>query len=430
MTTPPLPPPTAARWKVVLLLVLLVTLLVLGYVLRTVFTPILLAFALAYVLNPAVKRLERIGLSRTLAILTLFAGTLIVLAAVAALIVPPATVELRSLYQMSFKGEPYGDLNGNGMYDRGEPLLRDINGNGLYDRSYLERAADAARRSLRKWNEAHPDQAVHPEELIKKLREGIQANLERVTGGIAWAANRLFGLLASGLQGCLTVLSFLLLVPIYCFGFLSIYDRVHPAVLRLCPAPERDRLTRVLRRIDLGLASFFRGQVACGLIKGIVTAVGFALAGTPYGLLLGLLYGGFSIVPYAGGLLIFPLAEVLTVIDAGGFEAGRVLGTAAAVIAAELVEGALLVPLIFGKETGLHPLVVLVALFVFGQLLGIFGMLAAIPLTVLTKILVEEYLVPIVHEVTEGPAPPASDRASPAAALDPVAVPPPGPPAS
>jgi predicted PurR-regulated permease PerM len=415
MTTPP----PVAQWKVVFLLVLLAALLVFGYLLRAVFTPILLAFALAYLLNPVVKRLERFGLGRTTSIGVLFAGVLIALAAAAALVVPPATVELRDLYQMTFKGEPYGDLNGNGHFDEGEPLNRDINGNGQRDRSYLERASDAGRRALKQWNDNHPDQAIRPEALLQKLKEGVQANLERVTGGVAWVADQVFSLLGTGIQGLLTILSFVILVPIYLFGFLSIYDRVHPAALRLCPAPERDRLAHVLRRIDVGLGGFFRGQVVCGLAKGVITAIGFTFAGTPYGLLLGLLYGCFSIVPYAGGLLIFPLAEIVTVIDAGGIDLGRILGTAAAVGVAELVEGTILVPFIFGKETGLHPLLVLVALFVFGQLLGVFGMLAAIPLTVITKILVEEYLVPIVHEVTEGSPPREAGTGPPAPAPPP-----------
>mgnify|MGYP000200464284 CR=1 FL=1 len=401
-------PRGVARWKVSVLIATLAILLLLGYHLRAVFTPILIAFGLAYLLNPLVLRLERWGLGRTTSLGILFAGVFALSAAMAMLVVPPATAELRDLFQMTFKGEPFGDLNGNGFYDPKEPLLRDVNGNGLYDRSYLDRATDATRRLLRSWNERHPDQAIRPEELFRKLREGLQANLEQFTGGIAWAAGRLFGLLSTGLQGALAILSFLLLVPIYLYGFLSVFDRVRPTALSLCPAPERAHFERVLDRIDAGLAAFFRGQVVCGLAKGVVTAAGFILTGTPYGLLLGILYGAFSIIPYAGGLLIFPLAEIVTIIDAGGIDLGRVLGTAAAVGFAEVVEGSILVPLVFGRQTGLHPLVVLVSLFVFGQLLGFFGMLAAIPLTVITKILVEEYLLPIVREVTDGPPPPSA----------------------
>jgi len=402
-----------ARWKVAVVLALLGALLVLGFALRAVFIPILIAFALAYLLNPAVKGLERLRLGRTAAILTLFAAVLLAVSGVAALIVPPATVELRNLYVMTFKGEPYADLNNNGTYDPGEKLLEDINGNGLHDRSYLDRGAGWSRRALRAWNERHPDQAIRPEALLAKLREAAEGNLSRITGGVAWATDRVFGLVASGMSGLLTILSFVLLVPLYLFGFLKIYDRVRPAALHLCPAHERDRFDLVLRRIDAALAGFFRGQVTCSLCKGAVTAIGFTIAGTPYGLLLGLLYGVFSIVPYGGALFIFPLAEVLTVIDAGGLVPGRVLGTAAAVVSAELVEGTLLVPLIFGKETGLHPLVLLVCVYVLGQLYGVFGVLAAVPITVVGKILIEAYLVPIVHEVTDGPAPPPAAAAGP-----------------
>jgi predicted PurR-regulated permease PerM len=410
MTSEPQP---IARWKVAFVLALLGLGLLLGYALRAVFIPILIAFALAYLLNPAVKGLERLRLGRTAAILTLFAGVTLVAGSLAALVVPPATVELRNLYVMTFQGEPYADVNTNGLCDPGEKILEDINGNGLHDRSYLERVAGWARRALRTWNERHPDQAIRPEALLAKLREAAQGNLSRITGGVAWAADQVFGLVASGLSGLLAILSFVLLVPLYLFGFLSIFDRVHPAAISLCPPSERERLASVLHRMDVALAGFFRGQVTCSLIKGTVVAIGFSIAGTPYGLLLGILYGLFSIVPYAGALFVFPLAMALTTIDAGGVDAGRLLGTAASVGTGELVEGALLVPLIFGKETGLHPLVLLVCIFVLGQLLGLFGVLAAVPLTVVGKILAEAYLLPIVQEVTQGPAAPPPAPAPP-----------------
>jgi predicted PurR-regulated permease PerM len=415
-----MPTPSMLRWKAALLFVLLTAGLILGYLLREIVTPVLLAFALAYLLSPVVSALERIGINRSAAILLLYAGLVLSAGSLVVLLGPRLTAEVRRFTQMTLFGEPYADLNHNGIHDPGEPLV-DYNGNGVRDRSYVERAVGVARRALKDWNRRHPGMALSLEDLLQKAREAAEANVHSIASGAGRAAEGIFRMIASGVRGLLVIFSFLLLVPMYLFIFLKHFSRFRPAVLSACPAVERDRLDRVLRRLNAAIAGFFRGQVICGSVKGALVTVGLLVAGAPYPLLLGFLYGALSMIPYLGVLLMFPVILTVTAIDAGGLDLARLGGAAAAVGFAELVEAVVLVPWIFGRETGLHPLVLLIGLFVFGQVFGVFGLLASVPLTAAAWILFQEYIVPVVREVANAPA---LSGAGPAGSAAPVDAPP------
>lgn len=386
--------------------------LTLGYLLRMVFTPALLALALAYLLHPLVAWLERRGLPRTAAIAALYASALLAAAGALAAALPRLSEEIADLYQMTFKGEPYADLNNSGAYDPGEPLVRDINGNGRWDRAYLDQAADFVRGGVTRWRRSHGEAGLHGVDWLRRLREGVDRHVAVVARGIAALADALLDAAVQGVEGLLLLLSYGILVPLYLFWFLKYADRVLPALSRICPAEERERLMRVLHRIHASIVAFFRGQIVCGATKGVIVAAGLTLVGTPYGLLLGCVYGFLGIFPYLALLVAFPLIEVVTVLDAGAASVSKIVGVMAVVGVGELVEGAVLVPMLFGRVLGIAPPVLFVSLFLCGQIFGVFGLLAAVPLTATVKILIEEYAL----------------RPCPSAQTNAASVPPPDPP--
>ena len=147
------------------------------------------------------------------------------------------------------------------------------------------------------------------------------------------------------------------------------------------------------------LIAFFRGQVVIGLLYGVILAVGFGVLRIPGGMLIGLGIGLMNIVPYLGTLvglsLILPLAFL---------SGGIWLALAALVVfgVAQLIESYFLTPKIMGTRTGLHPMVIMVAIFFWATALGgLLGMVLAVPLTaffvVFWRLFKERYLPTIVR---------------------------------
>ena len=129
------------------------------------------------------------------------------------------------------------------------------------------------------------------------------------------------------------------------------------------------------------VVSFFRGQLVIALIQGVLFAVGFSLVGLGYGFTIGLILGLLNVVPYLGSMVGLSVALPMALFQTGG---GPVmLGLVLVVFTVvQCIEGYVLTPRIMGEQTGLHPLMIMIAIFFWGSVFGgITGMLLAIPLT-------------------------------------------------
>ena len=129
------------------------------------------------------------------------------------------------------------------------------------------------------------------------------------------------------------------------------------------------------------MVAFFRGQLVIASIQGLLFAVGFSLAGLKYGAVIGITLGFLNIVPYLGNIIGLGTALPIAFFQAGG-GIGRVAAVLVVFAIVQALEGYLLTPKIMGDRTGLHPVVIIVAIFFWGSALGgISGMILAIPLT-------------------------------------------------
>ncbi|HSR68704.1 MAG TPA: AI-2E family transporter [Acidobacteriota bacterium] len=129
------------------------------------------------------------------------------------------------------------------------------------------------------------------------------------------------------------------------------------------------------------IVAFFRGQLLIALLQGILFALGFSIVGLRWGAVLGLALGLLNIIPYLGSILGLGVALPLALWQTGG-GFPLVVGVLVVFTVVQMVEGYVLTPKIMGDRTGLHPMVIMVAVFFWGSALnGILGMLLAIPLT-------------------------------------------------
>ena len=191
--------------------------------------------------------------------------------------------------------------------------------------------------------------------------------------------------------------------PIY-FAFFLMTDTTHTANLeRFLPflkSDTRKDLVYLFQEFLNIIVAFFRGQLIIAFLQGLLFAIGFTIVGLKYGFVIGLSLGFLNIVPYLGNIIGLGTALPLAFFQDGGGLI-RVLLVLVVFAAVQMIEGYFLTPKIMGDRTGLHPVVIIVAIFFWGSALnGIMGMILAIPLTaflvVFWRLAREKYLPELV----------------------------------
>lgn len=194
--------------------------------------------------------------------------------------------------------------------------------------------------------------------------------------------------LRTAFGGVSTVVTFLTgaaVVPVYLFFFLlaaGYSTRGLGEHLPFLSPAMRDDVVLLVDEFVSIVEAFFRGQLLIALAMGVLLAAGFSLIGLKFGLALGLVLGALNVVPYLGSILGLAVALPLAFFqapDGGWLMVGLVLLVKVAV---QAIDGWILTPRIMGRQTGLHPVTIIFAVFFWGTALGgLLGMLLAIPLT-------------------------------------------------
>lgn len=371
-------------WKIAVLTGLALAIFALAYYLRSVFLPFLVALLLAYVLNPAIVFLESRRVPRMASIAGVYVILIAVLAGIFLWAVPAAFGQASDFVKVTFLGE--------------KPKIQQL----------LARVEPALQRAM------GPEKSA---EAMRSVRERVAAFKQDLpTLGGRWLRDGL-GYMTGGIAGLLAVFSFIVLVPVYLFFLLSNLNPWWDGLTHWIPRAYRTQTLSTLGRIHRANMSFFRGQGTICLLEGFIVFLGLQIIGVPYPLLFGLLYALLSVIPFLGVVTMFTVVELFVLADTGRFGSMFFL-TAGLFALIQILEGAVFQPLILGKETGLHPMIIMLALLCSGQLFGLFGMLLAIPLASTVKILFEDYVRPMFEDVAdltrvrkkteaEGAAPPA-----------------------
>jgi predicted PurR-regulated permease PerM len=188
-----------------------------------------------------------------------------------------------------------------------------------------------------------------------------------------------------GVGAVLSLLSYVFLTPILIFYLLRDWRSIQQRLGDLVPGPYRDRVVGFASEYDRLLARYLRGQVLAAGIVGVLTWLGFLIAGFPYALLLGVVAGVFNIIPYMGLVASLIPALVIAIFSASPLVALAKILVVFAVV--QVLDGSVIGPRVVGEAVGLHPVWVLLALAVSGYFFGFVGLLIAVPLAVLVKLL-------------------------------------------
>lgn len=173
-------------------------------------------------------------------------------------------------------------------------------------------------------------------------------------------------------------------VPILLYYMLKEDNKVKPSILRLVPGRYRGDGNEVFQQIDNMLKGFIAGRMISAIVLAIMSFIGFWIIGLPYPLMLAIVGALFNFIPYFGSLL----GAIPCVIVAFTVSPSMVVWVIIIVVIAQQIEGNLISPYIYGKTISIHPLTTIVLLLIAGDFGGILGMILAIPVYMMVKIIV------------------------------------------
>ena len=245
------------------------------------------------------------------------------------------------------------------------------------------------------------DNSNVPQSLSDFIHENIDMNTlsrilsqENIVNTIRSAVPKLWMLLSESINFLFSILaSFIILL--YVFFILLDYEAIAEGWIHLLPAKYRTFTTNLIKDVQNGMNTYFRGQALVALCVGILFSIGFLIIDFPMAIGLGLFIGALNMVPYLQiiGFLPTILLAILKAADTGQ-NFWIIIASALAVFAVvQIIQDTIIVPKIMGKITGLNPAIILLSLSVWGSLMGVLGMIIALPLTTLMLSYYQRFII-------------------------------------
>ncbi len=319
----------------------------LAFVLRAVLVPFLLAIVFAFLIEPPVRFLESHRVSRLVAIVIVYAGAALVIAGLLFWLIPVLIKQLTILAAAL-----------PGFAARVQEFLSDIQ--------------------------------------TRYTQAGVPPQIRQVLdGAIARAEADLLAFIQvvlSGLFGAVSAIVTLLLAPFLAFYLLRDREKIRSFILSILPVNTRGETLRAVAEANQVLIGYVRGQFLVALTVGGLVGVGTYLLGLPFSAILGVIAGVTDIIPYFGpviggipavslALLRSPLLAVETVI---------------LLVVIQQVDSIFITPRFVGGNVGLHPLVVIFSLLAGAELFGLGGILVAVPVVAIGKVVLKHLLARLV----------------------------------
>ncbi len=210
---------------------------------------------------------------------------------------------------------------------------------------------------------------------ISVFFQAVSSELSSITQNIVKSS-------ISGIQSTITLLLYIILFPILVYFFLFDRKNIIEGCLRIIPG-DRAMLSQVWSEMDVQLSNYVRGKVLEIFIVGIAAAILFASFGLNYGALLAVLVGLSVLIPYVGAFSITIPIVIIGLLQFGlGTQFYLLIGL---YLLLQFLDGNLLVPIIFSEAVKLHPIVIILAVFIFGSIFGFWGVFFSIPLATFIK---------------------------------------------
>jgi predicted PurR-regulated permease PerM len=411
-----------------------------GY-LQPILIPVAIALILAYLLDPLVTHLSESRMSRTQAILLVFAVAFLALAALLSWLVPTISmqsaavarelpaytntardklVDLIYRYNQSFgvpaggKVKPHSPVNSFVNWLLASPTPTPI------PKATPPPVEPAPTSNPLNEAIAPPAPKLSSAER-QRIQEWVQKQIPNLQAQLPYLTDKLWNIVRTSIGGFLGITGFLfslIMVPIYLFFLL----KERPAIQRrwkeylpLRASPLKDEVATVLSQINNYVIAYFRGQLLVCLINGFLIGAGLTLLGLNFAPLIGVLVVFLTMIPYLGIIICWIPAVLIAAAQWG--DVWHVVLVTVVFFGIQNLEAIFIAPRIVGNSVGLHPMTVIVSIFVWGILIGgLLGPILAVPLTATLKVLLARYVwgarlrervqeqiehVPVVREAVE-----------------------------
>ena len=205
---------------------------------------------------------------------------------------------------------------------------------------------------------------------------------QAVSEEIAFIAQNIVKSSISGIQSTITILLYIILFPILVFFFLFDRKNIIDGFLKIIPG-KREMFTDIWAEMDVQLSNYVRGKTIEIFIVGVVAAIIFSSLGLKYSALLSVLVGLSVIIPYVGAFLVTIPVVIVGLLQFGLDTQFYIL--IGLYLLLQALDGNLLVPLIFSETVKLHPVIIILAVFIFGSMFGFWGVFFSIPIATFIK---------------------------------------------
>ncbi|QOR65636.1 AI-2E family transporter [Cytobacillus suaedae] len=307
------------------------------HVLKIIVIPFIISGFITYLLHPLVEKIHHRGVPRAIAILF--------------------------IYIFFFGGLGFG------IY-RGIPLI-------ITQLRELIENFPTVLDTYRVWlGDIHNKASYLPEGLHSRIEEGL-LSLEE---GLDYVLNRI-------IESIKTILSSILLlaiIPFIVFYMLKDFDEIKKAIWYVTPRKFRKSGQLFIKDVDESLGNYIRGQLIVCLAIGIIASIALWLFGMKYPLLLGIIIGLTNVIPYFGPLI----GAIPAGLIAATISIEMVIIVVSIIFVLQFIEGNLLSPLIVGKSLHMHPLMIMAALLIGGEVGGVIGLIIAVPLLAIFKVII------------------------------------------
>jgi predicted PurR-regulated permease PerM len=303
--------------------------------LAAVLAPFAIAMIISYVLNPIVNVLNKRRVPRTMAVLLIYAVFITSLIVILMNLIPIFMMQLQELNEHMPQ-----------LTIKAQSLMSNLNDNQF---------------------------------LPQSVRMGINNALVKFESGIS----KMISNYIHGIGNTLNILFIAFIIPFLAFYILKDFQLMEKSALTFVPKKYREQTVKLLVDIDTALGSYIRGQFIVCIIVGCLAYLGYWIIGMPYLLLLASVVAIFNIVPYLGQYL----GAAPALIMATSISWKMVLYVAIVNTVVQMIEGNIISPQVVGRTLNMHPLSIILALLVGGEVAGIIGLVLAVPFFAVLKVI-------------------------------------------
>jgi predicted PurR-regulated permease PerM len=313
------------------------------WLLSEILFPFVCGMAVAYLLDPVANRLERIGMGRTVAALIIVGLFLLAFVLLLVVVVPFLATQLVA-------------------------LIDNIPG-------YVQRVQQMLADPSRPWHKLLGESFGGSDKAVGDL----------VSQGLGWGTTVLKSVWVRG-EALLSLFSLVVITPVVAFYLICDWRRVVATVDGWVPLAQRETVRRLAREIDAAVSAVVRGQLAVCAILGLFYAVALALTGLHFGLLIGIISGLISFIPFIGSMTGLVLAVGVAVAQFFP-QWSWIIVVLGIFLVGQFIEGYVLQPMLIGQTVGIHPVWLMFAILAFGYVFGFVGLLLAVPLAATVSVM-------------------------------------------